>query len=1133
MVIGFSLPSINRHSLFDIRYSIYNVKSTHDSLLNMSLFCIAPLHRCIPIPNIPSDTMRPFLHFTLRQRVLFNLLFVLTMVIGAWTIFNSPVERYPNIQFGKVLIDTYYPGASPQDVEALITTVIEEEIEDLDNLEYIMSNSYRERSSILIKFIDDSDYDKGFDELRFRIQSILKELPPTAQHPTLNKLDVNDWFPVISVNIFGDRSNRALALIGEELKLKLINIPGVKEIKLVGEQVREFHVILDPVKMRKFGISFTQTSLALKQANIIIPAGDFTDHGGEISLRVDERFRSRDQVMSTIIRKDGDGSFVRISDIAEDGRLAYRSPFVISSVNGKDCITLQLIKTRQGNAINIANATREIIDQERHLYEKEDVHLVLTQDSTVRINDSIRVLGSNLLTGIILICLLMYGMMGFRNAALTTIGIPFSFLVTMTIMFFTGNSINEISLFAFVLVSGIIVDNAIMVVENIYRHLQSGKKRLDAVIDGTCEVFFPIISATLTTIAAFLPMLIMTGSVGDFFAIIPIAVSYALLASLFQCLFILPIHYLEYGPHAKPGGTGGKGQDNYTVICENLKLPVDDTLFMSVIRRFFNRCLQICLNYRYSCLAAIAVLFIIAMVIASLSISGKMNLIKVQLFPDDYSIYYVEISGPVGTSIEDTHKLIKKISADIMDDGPGMAISAQGIAGFYLNVDYMAVWGDHLGHVVVTLPGKDKREFGDAPVNDIFIHLNAMRERIEKSYAYTGFELGVRPEKDGPPTGKDVNIRILGKQPHLNRQLANELLDFLRNDSEIGPALIDLGDDQGQPGRVVTFRINRERVAEYGLTVDQVAIIAGSALNGKLVGQYRLIDEEIDIKLKINNDTEGGLEKLMGLPVIERAMGSVLLSDLCQPVFSAEPGFLNRYNGKRAITLTANIREGSAVSTARVVERTKHFFRIIQENYPGTSLNFAGEHETTQRSFTSLAYAFVIALLLIYFILANQFNSYIQPLIIISSVVFALIGIIFGTFISQTLFTIDSFIAIVGVTGVVVNSSLVLVEFTNKSYKQGLSIREAIVQGANIRLRPIILTTLTTTLGLLPMAIGIPEYSLIWGSMAMTFVTGLCTATFLTLTIVPVEWDLLMRATDKNKNNHHGKIKIKIEKNPA
>lgn len=1077
--------------------------------------------------------MRPFLHFTLRRRVLFNLLFIFTMVIGAWAIFSSPVERYPNIGFGKVLIDTYYPGASPQDVEALITTVIEDEIEDLDNLEYIMSNSYRERSSILVKFIDDSDYEKGFDELRFRIQSILQELPETAGRPSLNKLDVNDWFPVISVNIFGDRENRTLALIGEELKLKLINIPGVKEVKMIGEQVREFHVILEPAKMRKLGISFAQVALALKQANIIIPAGEFTGHGGEISLKVDERFRSRDQVMATIVRKDGDGSFVRLSDISGDGRLAYRDPFIISSVNGQDCVTLQIIKTRQGNAIRIAGAAREIIAQERHRYEAEGVQLALTQDSTVMIKDSIRVLGSNLLIGILLICLLMYAVMGFRNAALTTIGIPFAFLVTMTIMFFTGNSINEISLFAFVLVSGIIVDNAIMVVENIYRHAQSGKNRLDAVIDGTCEVFFPIISATLTTVAAFLPMLIMTGSTGDFFAVIPIAVSYALLASLFQCLFILPIHYLEYGPGTKASGAEAKRENNYTVICDNLKLPVDDTLFMAILRRFFNRCLQICLNYRYSCLAVIAFLFLAAMVIAALSISGKMNLIKVQLFPDDYSSYYVEIIGPPGTSIEDTHKLIKKISADIMDDGPGMAISAQGIAGFYLNIGYMAVWGDHLGHVMVTLPGKDNREFADAPVNDIFIHLNAMREKVERSYADTGFKLRVRPEKAGPPTGKDVNIRILGNHLHINQQVAGELLDFLKNDPEIGLELIDLIDDQGQPGRVVTFRINRDQVAKYGLTVDQVAIIAGSALNGQLVGQYRLIDEEIDIKLKINNDTENGLNQLMQLPVIERAKGPVLLSDLCQPVFSIEPGFLNRYNGKRSITLTANIREGSSMSTARIVERTKQFFRTIQVNYPGVILNFAGEHETTQRSFTSLTYAFFIALVLIYLILANQFNSYIQPLIVISSVAFALIGIIFGTFISQTLFTIDSFIAIVGVTGVVVNSSLVLIEFTNKSYRQGLSIREAIVQGANIRLRPIILTTLTTTLGLLPMAIGIPEYSLVWGAMAVTFVTGLGTATFMTLTVVPVEWDLLMRATDKNKSPYPEKTKIKIEKKPA
>ncbi|NOQ45114.1 MAG: AcrB/AcrD/AcrF family protein [Desulfobulbaceae bacterium] len=1057
--------------------------------------------------------MTPVIRFTLAQRVLLNLFFILLMVFGAWAILRSPVERYPNIHFGKVLIDTFYPGASPQDVEALITREIEDALENLDNVEYILSNSYRERSSILVKFIDDTDYQKGYDELRFEVQGILQDLPIEIDPPQFNDLDVNDWFPAIAVNVLGDRTNRTLSLIAEDLKTRLNQIDGVKEVKLVGEYVREFRVLLSPERMQALGITFDQAAQALGRANINVPAGDFTTSGGEFMLRVDERFRSRQQVMDTIVRTDGDGSFVRISNIAIDAFLAHRDPLVMSSVNGEDCVTMQLIKARQGNAISIAEEARKIVSDNRDRYKNEGVKLVLTQDSTVKIKDSMRVLGFNMLLGIILVSTLIWAVMGLRNAAITTIGIPFAFLVTMAIMYLTGNSINELSLFSFVLVSGIIVDDAIVVVENIYRHIQAGKKINDAVVDGTAEVFLPVVSATLTTIAAFLPMLIMTGSIGEFFAIIPKAVSYALAASLIECLLILPIHYLDFGPRKQHISKRGR---RYRISSGALSFVVQDTLFMAMNRRFFNWLLQLVLRFRALSLIIPLICFALALFIAVVSISGKMSLIRVTFFPDDYSIYYVELDGPVGTPIETTHELVKEIAAEVMADGLGMASSAQGIAGFYLNEDYMAIWGNHLGHVVVTLPGLKQRQFDDAPENDIIVHLDAMREKLAH-FTDSDFKLRIRAEKDGPPTGKDVNIRVLGSHMEFVQKLSREIMQFLRDDPEMGPDLIDLSDDQGQPGRVLRFRVLQEKAAEYDLTTDQVALLAATVINGRITGKYRMLDEEIDIKVKISSSLEGGIEEALTIPIIEHPAGPIRLGDLCKAEFTVEPGFLNRYQGQRAITLTSNLRQGSSTSAQMVVDRVKKYFAAIQDQYPGVSLNFAGEYESTQRSFTSLTYAFLVALLLIYLILATQFNSYLQPLIIISAVIFALTGVIYGTFLSRSLFTINSFMAIVGVTGVVVNDSLVLIEFINKSFSRGLTRRQAIVEGTNIRLRPIILTTLTTTLGLLPMALGIPEYSLVWGTMAMTFVTGLCTATFLTIFIIPVEWDLLHAFHERRK----------------
>ncbi len=1049
--------------------------------------------------------MQRLVSYTLSQKVLINLLFGLLMVIGTFALLRSPVERYPNIAFGKAYINTYYPGASPRDVEALITSKIEEAVEDVDNLEYVRSSSYRERSNILVKFLDDTDYERSYDEMRIKVLGIIDELPPDIDPPRFTYIDVNFWQPTFSINLYGERDNRALSLMADELKTQLRQVQGVKEVKLLGEFLREFHLELDPLLLKKYGATFDQVSKALEEANVSIPAGDYTTKGGDFIISVDERFRSRQQVMDTIVRRDLDGSFLKVRDLASAAGLSHRDPIVITTVNGKECVTLQIIKTPEASALTIIKNSRQLVDRYKNIFAKENVQLVVTQDSTVKIKDSMRVLGFNLLIGIILVFILIWYFMGARNAALTTIGIPFAFLVTMVILYLTGNSVNEISLFAFVLVSGIIVDDAIVVVENIFRHSQMGKNIETAIIDGTAEVFLPVVSATLTTCAAFLPMLIMTGSTGDFFAIIPKAVSFALLASVIECLFILPIHYLDYGPRAEVDLQAAEHPDHSP----------KEIAVMHMLRKIFDRLLRLALNNRIKTMLLLLVTFITAIFIAGVSISGKMNLIRIEFFPDDYSLYYVELTGPPGTPIENTSEVLKVLSKEIMTEGPGMAESSVAAAGYYINDDFQPIWGDNLGHIAVTLPGKRDRKFADHPDNDVVAHLDWMRNKLVNSLKDSDFSFRLRAEKDGPPEGKEVNIRILGANLKSVEELSTEINLFLHEDRRLSENLSDLNGDQGQPSRVFRYRLKADRVAEYGLSVSQAAYLAASILNGRNIGDYRLADEDVDIKLKISSVGISEMEDALEMVILEHPSGPVRLGDICAVDTYLEQGYLNRFQGQRAVTYTANIKTGSPLSSASVVDIVSSHYETIREKYPGATINFAGEFESTRNSFISLSYAFLIAIIIMYLILATQFQSYLHPLAILLAVVFSLIGITFGTLLFRTLFTVNSFIAVVGVTGVVVNDSLVLIEFINKRYRKGLSRRQASIEATHIRLRPILLTTLTTTLGLLPMAIGFPEYSVVWGTMAMTFVTGLCTATFLTIFVVPVQWELIEELKEK------------------
>jgi HAE1 family hydrophobic/amphiphilic exporter-1 len=1032
--------------------------------------------------------MRQVVAFSLKQRVFYNLMFVVLMVVGFISLFALPAERYPNFGVGEVIVATVYPGASSVEVESLVTRKIEEALEKVDDVEWISATSFNGRSSIRLKFTDDSDYEALFNEVRFEVLNIMSELPQGVDPPLLLNAKVQDWLPVLTLALSGNHDNRVLALMADEIKIRLLTIPGVQQVDTSGERTLEFHVNLDPAKLRHFGISFDQVAAALGSSNRTIPAGKFTNRSGEFLVKMDERFHTLEQVQETVVRRDADGSLLRVKQLTSRIGFDYRNPIVIASVNGKPSVGLKVIKSDEGNAMLIRDQVMEVIDEFRPHLATEGVELLLTQDSTIYIKDGLSTLGMNMLVGIILVSLISWYFMGVRNAGLVTIGIPFSFMITMLIMYLTGNSLNEITLISFVLVSGIVVDDAIVVTENIYRHVQEGKPLQEAIIDGTSEVALPVLSATMTTVAAFLPMLIMTGYVGEFFALVPKAVTFAIVASLVECLLILPIHYADFGPRSR----------------QKTDLVDRDNTLMRLARRFTDWLLKLNMRNRLFSLSTVLGLFLVSLVVLGLSMSGKVPLIRIQFFPDDYKIYYVDLTGPSNASIKEVDDRVKRITQVIMEDGPGMVSAASGFAGFYINEDYHPVYGNNYGSVMVTLPAQEDRSFDDP-----LAHLERMREKLAPRFETDGYRLSIHPQRDGPPSGKDINVRVVGANPESVFGLAQALHQFMDETPSIGAHLVNLKDDRGQPKRVFRLEVNKRQVAEYGLDAGQVSLLAASVLDGRYIGKYRHVDKEIDLKLAIEPAYLESPEQGLYIPMIEEAQRPVYLADLVDVRAYSEPGEINRYQGQRAISIKADIREGAPISTPAVVNAVRSHYATIRAQYPGATVTFGGEHEDTQRSFESLAYAFIIAVLVMYVILATQFQSYLQPLIILSAVVFALIGVVFGKLVTQSLFTVNSFIAVIGVAGVVVNDALVLIDFINKRYRSGLSRHEAITEGVHIRLRPILLTTLTTSLGLLPMAIGFPSYSLVWGSMASTFVTGLATATALTLFIIPVLWDLV------------------------
>lgn len=1059
--------------------------------------------------------MLTIVKYTLKQTVFINVLFVILVIAGIFSLLTTPTENMPMVDMGQVLIHTIYYGASADDVEQLVTRKIEDTIDSLENVEYVQSSSYRNFSQVKVKFIDDSDYPHLYDELRFRVLNIKDELPQSVDDPVFLKVDTNSFLPVIAVNISGDLPLLSLKRYAEDLRAILLGISDVRDINIQGEPHQEFHLSLNPENLRRYGTTYMQVVQAVESEGVKIPTGRFRNGDTSFMLDAGRRFQSQDDVLDVIVRRDGDGTYLRVRDLATSARLHYRDPTEIPSVNGERSIRLEVIKELNSNAISISEMVKAKAAEFGKRHAQDGLKVVFTNDSTIEINDSMQVLGGNLILGLGLVTIVLWLTLGFRNSMLAAIGIPFSFLCTLIIMKITGVTVNTISIFSFVLVTGIIVDDAVIIVENSFRHIHMGKSRRQAIIDGTSEVMLPVLSSAITTMLAFLPMLIMTGSTGDFFAIIPKTVSFALVASLLEALFILPIHIFDWGPKY--------AQSSIKIEDEDTPFAHLQSGFFGYIWQIYRRALDLILDHKLISIISINILFFSALAILLLSMFGIMPLIPVKFFPGNYFRYHVTLQTTAETSLEKTDAVVQDISRYIMSLGTEQAESAAGFSGYYEDKDYSRHSGPNFGQIIVTLPEKNIRDFPQNPKNDPMLHLTYMRQKIKKYVSTTYANDPARPEiqifeeNDGPPTGKAVNVRLQALTINDAIAASDKLLSYMRKDTDLKD-LVDLADNRPALYQTVKFLPRQDAVYEYDLTAAQITGLLAGGLYGNYAGTYRTSDEEVDLLVRIARaddpvgDTQTGLKTpldVLAVPVIEDSAAPVYLRDLVSAWFAREPNLRTRYNGKPSITISSDIRPGSKLSPAQTQKKVLDYFQKHADAFSGITISFGGEFESTNKSYTSLGIAFFIAILGIYMVLATQFRDYLQPLIILTAVPYAIIGVAYGAFITRNVFTIASFIATVGLSGVAVNNTILLIDFMNKCLRRGHDLRRSVIESCAARIRPVLITTITTILGLLPMALGIPSKSISWSPMASAFVTGLSSATILALLLTPANYELL------------------------
>ena len=1022
--------------------------------------------------------------FSIKNPVLINLIMITVLVVGVYSFISLPRAFNPEFSFNWVIIITVYPGTASEEIEQLITKPIEDEIEGIEKIDLITSTSSEGVSVISVKFeqnISDDEFDKHYQDLRAAVD--MANLPDGAEDPEFMSIDSSHMAPMLNVVVSGELPEKQLKDIVDDLEDAIQEIEGIGTITLAGVRDREIWVEVDQDHMDSLNLTFPQIVAALSMQNVNIPGGTVKAERSEYILRTLGQFQDIEEIENVIIHSYPSGNQLRIQDVATVSD-TYEEAETLARLDGRRAMTLSISRKAGGNVISIVAEIKELLEEYKAEKLPEGAYINTTIDLSVFTKDSLRKLQSNAIFGIIFVLVALGLFLGRRNAFFVALGMPVTFMATFIFMKVTGRSLNGMSLFGLVLVLGMVVDHAIVITENIYRHLQMGKFVHRAVVDGMREVTAPVLSATGTTIAAFLPLVLMPGIIGAFLKVVPIVVTMALIASLIEALIILPSHIAEWTrPRRRRGEGAGKRGDREA-----------NGKWFKKILNFYTHILKSILRRRYWAVAGV-LLGVIAGV-------GLIPLIGVNMYgDDDLGFFYVRMWMPPGTKLAETDRVlrqIERIALTLPEEELDGVVANAGI----VEEDEGVTVNTNVGQLLVDLTEEKDRD------RSVFEILADLRTRCQAIAGYERIEYA--NIAGGPPTGKAVEVKVKGKRFDQLEAISSELKAVL---AQI-PGVYDVGDDFSLGKEELRVHLNEERARLHGLNVMQVAGIVRTAFHGSVATVYRDGDEEIDVVVKFQNASQMSVEQIEDMKMAAPMGTRIPLREVAQLELTRGYATVHRFEGERAITVSAEVDENinESVAVNRILADR---FKDIGQRYPGYRLDFRGQFAEFKEAFSSLGRLFVLGVFIMYILLGAQFKSFTQPLIILFTVPFAFIGAMLGLLVNGTPFGIVTLFGMVALAGIVVNDSIVLVDFINMRRRAGVSKWRAIIEGGRLRMRPILLTTITTIAGLLPMAIGLGGQSAMWMPLANTIVWGLAMATLLTLFIIPALYAIVDDLTPK------------------
>jgi multidrug efflux pump subunit AcrB len=1011
--------------------------------------------------------MRRFYQFLLHKNIFVYLISIFALIMGLLAAVTIQREAYPKVDFGTVTIMTVYPGASPEETEKFVTNEIEKNIKDIEAIDDMESVSSEGRSYIALKLFPGEDVDQVISDIDSAINR--STFPDDVEDPIVSKLE-SDSFPIVVISLTGGKDYAELRKMAKLLDDKLIQLDGIGQITRANYLDQEYQVKVIPHLLRQFYVSIRDVVDTVSKRSLNMPGGKVETGQSEKIVRSLGEVGSIDDVQQLVVRSNDSGKSVLIRDIARV-EAGFEDSDKKNRANSVESIDLTLIKKGSADIVSTIADVRQAVDEFLKNNPNQQLKVIYTNDLSTEIDERLSILYSNATTGIIIVFLSLFLFLNFRVALRVAIGIPFSIFLSFIFVKAIGITVNLVSLLGFILVIGMIVDNAIVVGENIFDKFERGDSPEEATIEGTSEVVVPILFSTLTTVAAFMPLMVMGGIMGKFVWSIPVIVILAIMASLIYAMLILP------------------NLMNNTLKTLNRKPRGWIVNAFAKFQRLYERSLLFVLGRRKLVLAFAVILFFATLFLGA----TKMKFV---LFPNEDAIQFqVRFEGPTDMSIEALSAEMTKVEAVLKTLPPNELDHFLTSMGSVL-VDGMSMTreGTNVGEITVLLTRKAKRTRLAREI------LESVREQV-KGLELQGVKVTFEVAQNGPPVGKPVKIDILGD----NFDELNAAAARVQAMLSTVPGVIDIENSYRLGKPEVRVRINDAQTAAAKLTMSDVANEVRSAMGGTVASELRRGDEEIDVRVIYGDEFRRSEDNLYQLQ-IPNAQGQ-LVSIRSIARFSHEKGLadITHFDRKRVVSVTADI-DPKKTTSYQVNRDISDDLVTLNKEFQSLRFLQRGEDEDTQESIQNLFVAFGIALFLIFMIIASMFNGFAQPLIIMMAIPFGLIGVILAFLCHGMPISFMMMMGVIGLSGVVVNNTIILVDVIGMFRAKGMDKFESIVEGGKQRLRAVTLTSVTTLLGLFPTAYGIGGADEFIIPLCMALAWGLLFSTVLTLYLLPCSY---------------------------